>query len=601
MWALWLGTTSAVRADPDAGHFDFLYIDANVGTSSGGHVGLRIGDEVFHYQHDAEGFIVLARDTWPRFRLIYNDLDNRNIQVARVKVAAADLELIRDRFVQRHLIQNRHLDFLAALRRDSELLFKRRHHESPAVPGAGLFRHGSRANPDLLHLRAAVEARFGMEFLAQQASDLDHSIGVHAYSAPNLDATEVTDTRYPAYPPTFSETWLDQLAKLAALRVLAGGALAAEGSQLHARHYGVPDSDVRLNGALRAQLARLEQELRSSVTALLASPRSDSGFPLLLAAARYLAVRESLASGRLVLVHPYFGAAAATPFPDTREGAQALALSSLRFAASFRETRAAFARLPEIDELSLNLLENSAARYFETHRALRERRPFRLPADLAVPAAPGPVPAAGGRAASQSESPIDSADAAYQAFRDQLGRIYPYNLVARNCATELVRTLNTAFRSEADAARSLGSALDPDTVSARIPFRLFDTIAERLRVEYREALPSYRRRTLAHWGEQQHPLWIYLAESNIASSSLYRQRPGDTLFLLFTDDVFWPRPLYGAANLAFGLANAGAGLLTSPIDHGDRISEGLRGALFSLPELAFINIRKGSFPGTSLR
>jgi len=33
-----------------------------------------------------------------------------------------------------------------------------------------------------------------------------------------------------------------------------------------------------------------------------------------------------------------------------------------------------------------------------------------------------------------------------------------------------------------------------------------------------------------------------------------------------------------------------------PVDHGNMLMVGLRGALFSLPELAFFNIRKGSFP-----
>jgi hypothetical protein len=33
-----------------------------------------------------------------------------------------------------------------------------------------------------------------------------------------------------------------------------------------------------------------------------------------------------------------------------------------------------------------------------------------------------------------------------------------------------------------------------------------------------------------------------------------------------------------------------------PLDRGELLTSGLKGAFFSLPELAFFNIRKGSFP-----
>ena len=37
-----------------------------------------------------------------------------------------------------------------------------------------------------------------------------------------------------------------------------------------------------------------------------------------------------------------------------------------------------------------------------------------------------------------------------------------------------------------------------------------------------------------------------------------------------------------------------AGVFTLAVDRGDLLRAGLRGVLFSLPELAFFNIRKGS-------
>ena len=55
------------------------------------------------------------------------------------------------------------------------------------------------------------------------------------------------------------------------------------------------------------------------------------------------------------------------------------------------------------------------------------------------------------------------------------------------------------------------------------------------------------------------------------------------------------RPVFGAVNLVTGVAASAVGLVTAPFDRGKRLRAGLRGAFFSLPELVFQNIRKGSF------
>lgn len=585
-----------VPAESLAEHFDFLYIDANVGMSSGGHAALRIGDEVFHYQHDAGGFIALARDEWRRFRRVYNDLDNRNIHVARVKVAAGDLERVRDRFVQRHLIQNRHLEFLASLRRDVELLQQSAAGEALMIPGAGLFASGTASSRCLQSLVAAIESRYGQGFLDRKTAELEHLLEHQVYWRPGWDAVEVSDAHYPAYPKIFSEVYLDAITKLTAMRALSGGWDVTEDAMLDPRRYGIPDTHARLTLDEHLRLEELKRQLQESIVALVASPRGDSGFPILLAAARYLAVNNSLEQDRLLLVHPYFGLMPNLPFPDDAEQRRLLAAAALQFASSFKVMRSAFFRLEELDEVSLNLLENSAARYFETHRAARLRRPFGLPSNYELPRAPAPVPIDRKRVIGVTAArPVESAEADYRRFRTRLQSIYPYNLLAHNCATELVRTLNSAFADEHDAARALGAALDPDDPSVLIPFRLFDLIAERLHVAQRSVLPSFRNRMLARFSEQQDPLWIYLAESNTATSSLYRRRSGDTLFLMFTEEMPWLRPIFGTANLGYGLAQAGAGFVTAPFDRGERLAEGIRGALFSLPELAFFNIRKGSF------
>ena len=40
---------------------DYLYVNASEGSASGGHVALRFGDQVFHFEHRPPGTLVLAR------------------------------------------------------------------------------------------------------------------------------------------------------------------------------------------------------------------------------------------------------------------------------------------------------------------------------------------------------------------------------------------------------------------------------------------------------------------------------------------------------------------------------------------------------------
>jgi hypothetical protein len=76
---------------------------------------------------------------------------------------------------------------------------------------------------------------------------------------------------------------------------------------------------------------------------------------------------------------------------------------------------------------------------------------------------------------------------------------------------------------------------------------------------------------------------------------MYRRNADDSIFVFFTDDAVIARPILGAVNLAVGLAASAVGLVTLPVDSGATLWAGLRGAVFSLPELFFRNIRKGTF------
>ena len=91
---------------------------------------------------------------------------------------------------------------------------------------------------------------------------------------------------------------------------------------------------------------------------------------------------------------------------------------------------------------------------------------------------------------------------------------------------------------------------------------------------------------------------VYVREANIFSSSLYQHNPDDAWFVFFTDDATFLRPFFGAINTLSAASQSLVGLLSWPIDEGRNLKTGARGMVASMPELAFFNIRKGSYPYT---
>jgi hypothetical protein len=196
-----------------------------------------------------------------------------------------------------------------------------------------------------------------------------------------------------------------------------------------------------------------------------------------------------------------------------------------------------------------------------------------------------------------------SADAARRAARDAaraLREDFPYDILTRNCATELVRLLEQGLGGPAGFEAALGGALRPGEGAGFVPFVLHGQVLARLRIARSERIASYRERALEELRAREPGAFVGLREGNVLSSRIYRWRDRDTRFLLFTPEVFWRRPVYGFANLLFALPDTALGLASAPLDRGRRLRRGAYGMLYSLPELAFFNIRKGTFDAATL-
>jgi hypothetical protein len=175
---------------------------------------------------------------------------------------------------------------------------------------------------------------------------------------------------------------------------------------------------------------------------------------------------------------------------------------------------------------------------------------------------------------------------AEESLRHRLGEVYRYDVISRNCVTEIFRTIETA-------GLRLGAGDTPAAGLGFVPFVSATAVNERFPVQARSTRPSYRAYWLARLRETQGRLSTAVRESNTLTATLRHPDDRDDVFLFYTDDATALRPLYGAINLGVGAGASLVGLVTLPFDRGRRLTTAVRSMVFSVPELAFVNFRKG--------
>src|SRR5882724_8951316 len=101
---------------------EYLYLEANEGGSSGGHVAIGFDDRVYDFQRRPAGLLSLERDDAEHFRFHYAMLENRTIHRTRLAVSDDTYALLRQAFNTRYLIEQRQLGIAEDLHADRELL-----------------------------------------------------------------------------------------------------------------------------------------------------------------------------------------------------------------------------------------------------------------------------------------------------------------------------------------------------------------------------------------------------------------------------------------------------------------------------------------------
>jgi len=370
-----------------------------------------------------------------------------------------------------------------------------------------------------------------------------------------------------------------------------------------------PTSDsLVLRDGEPAQVDTMAQALQRRLVELVGSSHPGGGYALAVGMARLAALDRTRRSGRWVLLEsfppdaPAIPAARVARWHGTFEELAAVARQDLDRARAALTGRV----LSDVGapERELGAVEAAASRLHEIEAALHPGWPLRIAPDPMLPARTTRLTGLeSDRSLDELLRARDAAGARARAYAAAVQQLYPYELAGRNCVTELFRTLDDAFGGTADRRaeweRRLGGAIDPAGALDFIPFVSARTLDARLAVAETAAMPSFRRQRLDALAARGATPWVRLREASTVTSTIYRRNPDDSTFVFFTDDAVAVRPLLGLVNLAAGLGVGAAGLVTLPLDRGELLGSGLRGALFSIPELAFFNIRKGSFTTVS--
>jgi len=606
-----------IAAKAPASSFEYLYVEANAGSSAGGHFALRLDDWVYDFQNAELGTLRLRRTDFEVFRYLYTVLENRTLHIARVDVPPEMREAIFDRFNRRYLSQNQQFSLLDSLRGDRELirLLLARSDQTTAheddqsgmpIRGAGFF-FGARSegsagkSPSIRALRERLVSAYGPTYLADQIGALERAARQLSpdpeISKPESGAQrdERLDSGY-----LFSDRYQDLAAKILALRVLE-------------RATPIQPDARRIPGAGRYELSAAEaqkirdyaERLEVRLVKLVASKRPDWGYPLLLGMARLETLRESLALERWVVLDSVpINTAFLSQRAVKRRDPFVVELRD-RARVEFLEARVHFETTRDPGEPALAWLEEAINRLAVFQRGFDQNLPIPIYELGSLP----------NRAATVRDLPLPNVDRATlrsaaetakareRAFLAAVKRDFGYQLVSNNCVTEIFATIGEEWKP-ATAGDRAGDIDDPDDLLDFIPVIAYQKVLAAHADAEASEIPSFRSFRLEQMYAAENDFGVYLRESNTLTSSIYRRNDVEPFFLFFTEDALPLRPVYGALNLAAGFGEMALGVLRAPWDRGRMLTSGLKGAAFSLPELVFVNLRKGILeyaPGDTAR
>lgn len=629
-----LMVTLIFLSDPSsaATHIQFVYLNASEDGAGGGHAALKMDDEVFHFEHVPPGLLKIKRDDFAHFRDQYLARENRTMEMHHVAVSEETKILLREHFNRVLLIEDEQFDRREALENDGRLLkalLQLSRHDAInhgktnrlELKGAGFFlpddwqfnasilsTQPEFSEPSIDRLRCLVIAEYGNNFLRSKIRETFSNLQTLKPVAYESFGNSLAEDRFQSSEYTFSKQYSDYMGILAALYVLQ------QGLPLHESLLVQSDrEEFRLSGKERLSVVAYRNWLEGQLVRLVGQNHPDWGFALLLGMARLIVLEQSLVSGHWVMLNLQYAEGSKQGNPSNLTDATFKEYASSR--ARFSEAKSALMGAATPSEWDYLHLEKTTNQFIELGNALREGRAANLVGMKSLPSRPASIvliPSA--LTSDELQTSLDRLEGFRSGYEENLTQLYSYNLLGRNCASEIFRIIGLAMREASKHKTSQpGQTFTDQTAEVEstarlggyisgkgwefIPFVSSLRVEDTWRIAFSEQVLSYRLQKLEQARQQEASFWLSWRESNVFSSEVYQWHGNDPAFVFFTDDLMLARPLAGGVNLLAGLAQGVSGILTMALDGGENLRLGVKGVMISLPELFFFNIRKGTFPG----
>jgi hypothetical protein len=553
---------------------DFIYVNANEGEAAGGHTALRLGNTVFHYQFFPDSSFLLVREPWVSFCFLYNELHNRTISIASLPLEPADFQQIRNHFTEILITQQEFFTSFEKLQEDLELLrIFQAGKGRITIPNLGFFVHSSNTlSVSTTSLQTEIKTKLGSGFLRQAAEKAEQTLN-----------TGRND-------PPAKETLLETLVWYKAVRILENG------SCLNPETVIPPMPEEKpLTPAEQQRLQQFNLKQQQSILNLLQSTRPDRGQALLLQTARYLVVQQSLEKNYLYTLDPFPDQAKTAKVNTEKHKQEELSLARQRMLRQAVKRSHLFFSEKTHTEVAYSLLETGRARAWELQQAEKGKPEIRLLPETQLPSHSKKITVQNLHNNLNLNKQITCLSNKLQQMQKIKKTRYGYNLFFQNCATELIRSLNTSFPDQKTGQTILRGWLEPNSGFVFVPFLFYDKSLTAFPLQDEQIVTARRLRHLEKLYAEENDFLVWLRESNTLSSTLYEPRRRDTPFLFFTDDSLFLRPFQGICNFGYAALHSIAGIFTLPFDGGEHLHQAGRGMFYSLPEITFNNIRKGSY------
>ncbi len=559
-------------------------MDANTGQSSGGHTGLKIGQYIYHFQYFDDKIFHIVRENWNEFKYIYNSLDNRNIIKREFLLNNDNYEKIRSYLNEFYLIQQKQLEILGYLKKDILFLEGLKSNSSVNITGLGYF------NP-------IIDSKNKLFNLSPSESKIANTqLRVNNSSISELTYKEINNIKlskidYIFSQDIFSQNIEDLLQTRMALFCILNKCELEESSFIKIDSYITSKDKNKILSKWKVVLPILYQSIINQIKNI----KEKSNKNLLISVLRYYYIKKSIETNSIYIPDCY------NYNSNIIENENAEDIIFVEFKKSimilFKKGIENYLKNDFYSEEDFTYLEDSSNRMLEISSIQSTKNQFRINYNILYPSKEKNIILDEYLNSTDNLSKnLKSAKLNYENFYNKMKILYPFDLIRENCTTELFTTLNRLTNNnQKESIDLLGGFINSKNNFTFIPFVADFKVGSYYKTKTKEEIDSYRLRSKSQLKNQYYPFWIDLKESNTITSSIYKFNSNDSFFIFFTDDTIILRPILGSVNLIGGLGQLTLGIFTLPFDNGKNFKRGVEGSLFSLPELFFFNIRKGSF------